>query len=483
MKKLLPLLLSAFTLSANAQNYELFPNPSDTLSFSDTEGNVIFIAFDSVNSSATQNVYWPHNETAITNNPSNSNCIGHIIDTAWFGYKIEQHSSSLYKFKHSQYEFSLDITSTNLSADSIGWVLINNQTYIIKSTFTSQSQQTLYNNNIDSVRSFEITVKDSSGYTYLPNRLIPLKFEVSKNYGLISIPILGDIYHSYSVAQKSRTLNRILPYKLITRKKMFDFEIGDIFHYRSYTSTVFGPSSPPKYTNNTVIAKTYVNSDSVIYTCEQKWKTYTIDYQTMTRINVSGTDTIVVSYGKLTELISDNLSFQSDTTSGPFSFTTSFWLNDTLGRPGISFIGDISYRQGNCIEIPFEPSPKENTYVTGIGLIYSYEINFPAISVKQLLYFKKATGQTWGSPYNISIEELAQRRPLKIYPNPASDVLNIELPDGVQQMEITIIDQVGRTLLKESITKEKSGISVEALSPGAYFIRTNKGSAVPFIKR
>ncbi|WP_417608570.1 T9SS type A sorting domain-containing protein [Owenweeksia hongkongensis] len=482
MKRLLPLLLFAITLSANAQNYELFPNPSDTLAFEDTHRNVIFISFDSISTDIAGTNYWPHSETSVDYSSTNPNCIGHIVDTAWVGYKIEKSGSSVYTFRHNRFEFTIDINNINTSPDSIGWAGNNNHMYTVRSAFAGKSFQTIYNGTQDSVLSFNITAIDTNGSSYIPTSSIPLKIEVSKNYGLTNMTLLGSDFVGYYIAPY-RNLKRISPYKLFTRGDMFNFEVGDVFHYRSWSSTVYGPKGFPKNTNNTIIGKTLVKTDSILYTIDQKWETSTFDYQTMSIKYVLGRDTLAVGYGRLTELFSDQLTFQSDTITIPYSWTTSFWLNDTLGRSGICFVGDLSYRRGNCIEIPFEPSPKENTYITGIGLISSYEVRFPALEEKYLVYFKKTSGQTWGSPYNISIEELAQQRPLKIYPNPASNVLSIELPDGVQQMEITIIDKVGRTLLKESITKEKSGISVEALSPGTYFIRTNKGSAVPFVKR
>lgn len=479
MKKLTTLLLFSFAFLTNAQNYELFPNASDTLAFKDSQGNVIFISFDSVSTGISGTTYWPHKETSIDN--INSSCIGHIIDTAWIGYKIEKSGSSIYTFRHDQFEFTIDIDNVNTSPDSIGWVGNNGQTYTLKTTFAGKSFQTIYSGAQDSVVSYNITAIDTSGNSYIPAPSIPLKIEVSKNYGLTNMPLLGSAFIGYYIAPY-RNLKRISPYKLFTRGDMFNFEVGDEFHYRSWSSTVYGPKGFPKNSNNTVIGKTLVNNDSIIYTIDQKWETSTFDYQSMTIKYVLGRDTLAIGYGKLTELFSNQLTFQSDTPTNPYSWTTSFWLNDTLGRSGISLVSDISYRRGNCIEIPFEPSPKENTYITGIGLISSYEIRFPALEEKYLVYFKKASGQTWGHPYNIGIEELAPQRALKIYPNPTSDILNIELPGELQQTKIFIIDQLGRTLIQRNITQENQRVSVDALSTGTYFIKTVNGTAIPFVK-
>ncbi|AEV31795.1 hypothetical protein Oweho_0782 [Owenweeksia hongkongensis DSM 17368] len=491
MKKLLPLLLFAFSLSANAQNYKLFPNPSDTLAFSDTEGNVIFIAFDSISSG---NTYWPQKETHPDFTGSlNKNCFGHLFDTAWCGYQIVNLAPMKYTFHHTFYEFEIDLSARNTSPDSIGWLRAYGMSYTLLSKFIGKSQQTLFNNQIDSLLTFEITALDSNGITHFTNHY----FEVSKNHGLISIPLLYNSDQYYAPTYNSSNAFTRSLFKPLTNGDIYDFQAGDIFHYYHGSYTIDQPWNRHRtYSNLTIIDKNQINADSVLYTVNRVYNKFVLNTQTppFQMEEIIYRDTVKFGYGQLNERITNELTFQSDTAGSHlpyYGYSTSYSLSEkfkstfdtNLKRSGVFTSSNQFPTNGSCILIPFEPSPKEALYLSGLGRVHYYDVNFPQVNEQSLIYFESSTGQTWGKPYNISIEELAQQRPLKIYPNPASDVLNIELPDGVQQMEITIIDQVGRTLLKESITKEKSGISVEALSPGAYFIRTNKGSAVPFIKR
>ncbi len=68
---------------------------------------------------------------------------------------------------------------------------------------------------------------------------------------------------------------------------------------------------------------------------------------------------------------------------------------------------------------------------------------------------------------------------IKIYPNPASSLLYIELP-GVMQGEISIHDAMGRSLLKRKIPsgRQMQEISLEGIQAGMYiiYIQTSRGS-------
>ena len=73
-----------------------------------------------------------------------------------------------------------------------------------------------------------------------------------------------------------------------------------------------------------------------------------------------------------------------------------------------------------------------------------------------------------------------------LYPNPASDVLNVEIRTTSDEVgvELTLVDPLGR-LLPEYTTKREldSGVTVEELNienltPGMYTIKVNMGGKV-----
>lgn len=63
---------------------------------------------------------------------------------------------------------------------------------------------------------------------------------------------------------------------------------------------------------------------------------------------------------------------------------------------------------------------------------------------------------------------------IKVYPNPASTVLNIQYPENVVADKVTITDISGKVVLEK--TQNTAQINIENLMNGVYFIRTNTGT-------
>lgn len=73
----------------------------------------------------------------------------------------------------------------------------------------------------------------------------------------------------------------------------------------------------------------------------------------------------------------------------------------------------------------------------------------------------------------------------KMFPNPASDLVNIQLPAGSDKAEVSIFDYTGRLMKSKIITLNDSKLDVNNLSNGMYLIRVtsnNKIGAQRFVK-
>ena len=74
----------------------------------------------------------------------------------------------------------------------------------------------------------------------------------------------------------------------------------------------------------------------------------------------------------------------------------------------------------------------------------------------------------------------------EMYPNPVSDVLNIQLPTGTEKAEVSVFDYTGRLVSSKTISSNDTGIDVQQISKGIYMIRvaTNTKIGVQrFIKK
>ncbi len=58
----------------------------------------------------------------------------------------------------------------------------------------------------------------------------------------------------------------------------------------------------------------------------------------------------------------------------------------------------------------------------------------------------------------------------KLFPNPTTDLINIELPQGYSQATVQVVDVMGRTVLNTKITETTTSINVESLPAGTYIL-------------
>jgi hypothetical protein len=74
----------------------------------------------------------------------------------------------------------------------------------------------------------------------------------------------------------------------------------------------------------------------------------------------------------------------------------------------------------------------------------------------------------------------------EMYPNPVSDLLNIQLPTGTEKAEVSVFDYTGRLVSSKTISSNNTAIDVQKISRGIYMIRvaTNTKIGVQrFIKK
>ena len=91
---------------------------------------------------------------------------------------------------------------------------------------------------------------------------------------------------------------------------------------------------------------------------------------------------------------------------------------------------------------------------------------------------KSVIGYLNGSPVNVEIKKLALDgnenidRVVKIYPNPAKDVINVELSENA---DIELIDILVMTviIIKDVMSYQKHEINVENLPQGIYIMKIN----------
>jgi hypothetical protein len=59
----------------------------------------------------------------------------------------------------------------------------------------------------------------------------------------------------------------------------------------------------------------------------------------------------------------------------------------------------------------------------------------------------------------------------KLYPNPAADILNIEIPENFIGNECYIFNSLGQVVLQSNVARGQNSINIKSLPSGSYFIR------------
>ena len=71
---------------------------------------------------------------------------------------------------------------------------------------------------------------------------------------------------------------------------------------------------------------------------------------------------------------------------------------------------------------------------------------------------------------------------LKLYPNPVINILNVKVNSNLINQPYTIIDGLGRVILKGKLNDIDTSINVEQLSKGIYYLKVSDNIASKFIK-
>lgn len=80
---------------------------------------------------------------------------------------------------------------------------------------------------------------------------------------------------------------------------------------------------------------------------------------------------------------------------------------------------------------------------------------------------------------NVGIDEFTNQEFVSIYPNPANSTLNIEVKETTN---IKIVNVLGKTVATQQLQIGNNSIDVSNLTNGVYFIHSDKGGAVKFVK-
>ena len=144
------------------------------------------------------------------------------------------------------------------------------------------------------------------------------------------------------------------------------------------------------------------------------------------------------------------------------------------------FLGYDYDQINNCL-IPRSGSFPKIIYGNGLGVTYS-NIDSGGVDqhIRNLVYYQKGV-ETWGTPLDFSpigIDEIDNSL-VKIYPNPATDQLTIELPSEIY--DVTIFDMAGKIVFNQK-SASTIKVNLSRLNSGIYLIKLSCAGKVENFK-
>jgi hypothetical protein len=228
-----------------------------------------------------------------------------------------------------------------------------------------------------------------------------------------------------------------------TVAEIYDYEIGDVFHQRFYESVdIYWVE---RLSGRTVVDKYYsFDGDTLYYDFEGEQMEMGIENPEW----VYSTFSYTASYTNLDSLINDG---QIDSVS-----TDPNLYNGRL----------INY----YVNDNYPNTYNRYRYVNGCGRAYhTYNGYGFGYSETELRYYNKG-GEEWGNPILLlSTPEGEKESMVRVYPNPAHNFLNVQLP-AEEVFQASIINLLGDVVQSISVSTQSARVPVLDLTPGIYFL-------------
>lgn len=218
-------------------------------------------------------------------------------------------------------------------------------------------------------------------------------------------------------------------------------------------------------------------------------------YATGTAFNLQGFP-VVTRNDSIERIFKFPLTY-GDIDSSAISFLTSVPLFGAYGQTGtrhtvVDAWGELATPYGlfNTIRVKAEIALTDTIYIeqTGTGQVierpletvyYWLSPNVPGPVLEMSVVEGNVTSAVmYTDDSTLSTDELPEVRQIRVYPNPATDYINFDLPAD-QPYSISIYDLSGKLVLQKNNVRGR--IDVNALSPGVYVTEVSNRSGEDFI--
>jgi len=265
----------------------------------------------------------------------------------------------------------------------------------------------------------------------------------------------------------------ILASDTLTRRQIFNFDVGDSLYYKSAIDYKF-PAFSKSDNLQIILGKDYsLDSSEVSFTIKSFIKNEAYNGG-LTGSGYTSLDTVIETYKDL----------DSSYVQG-FDLDTSIYNNWSLGRTWYdsldpnwsldslldlrSFIFSYDSSYDDVYDFTYTERLGTTLRIYGQGLSLYYRV-----SKYELVGFVLADGRKWGTLFKafpVGISETLTST-LSIYPNPFTDKLHIDFDESITNGNSTIVvrDIYGKVIKELKDLYQQNEISLSVESPGLYFL-------------
>lgn len=314
---------------------------------------------------------------------------------------------------------------------------------------------------------------------------------ISKNYGFLSFPDFGNDAEYNLVGIEGRNLGELVPDMF----DFYDFEVGDVFQYRTHSVNCFPCYYYDALWKETILSK-FIYPDSIVYDIEKVGNGYTnvveckkvIIYDSLHPTNYYNLQARYIDDEIDIYDIFDGVSLLKDSEE---IVTKIFGTHQLLNGDNYNWTNYYSPQGEDLAQESSILSHAEfNIYKVGLGEIRNRYSRFEYFSSFELEGYVK-NGDTIGLVYSdinvINSVHQQDNFPFDIIlsPNPASDYFQINFSKPINEiLSLQIFSLDGGLILQKEIQQDNSvlEINVNTLLQGVYFVKIN-GEKIHDIKR
>jgi hypothetical protein len=407
----------------------------------------------------------------------------------WSGSKCVVSGNTFYFFNDNEDTITIKATQ----AIGMPWILYTypNGNYV-EAQFSSKTLLAFLT-VIDSVKTLSMKAKDNLGNN-INSPLNTTHLVLSKNYGLIHFMDIKDFPNNIETYSLIGLSNPLLGEQILTPRTIFDYSLGDEFHYEKvYSTPPNGSYQKSKIINKITNVYRSSNDDTVIYTTSQAMNTYTRIFTTGVESNSYSTNNVIDKYIFNDTTYYPSQAIATKSTNSGYSYMKWFetYASYTLGYNSANQLSwnngedQVSYDQvNNCWNFLFFDPQVYASYIKGCGRVNLDLSAGVSLDYEKLVYYKKGN-DTWGTPLTLSVKTSGTKDNMSIYPNPVGENQTVQLntPNYKVKKAIMFNSQGMQVASFEAKNDKIDSFDLTGFKQGIYMLHLSNESGESMISR